>query len=190
MRQKLLTLTLLLFLPTIIFAHGSHGSGVMAGFTHPIFGIDHNVAILGSGILGYLLDQKKWYLAPLAFISAMIIGGFLGVENEATVFVEKTIAFSVLAIGFFIAIREKLNLILLLGLLAIFGGFHGYAHGAEMPETNTVFKYIPGYTLGAILLAVIGFFIGKMTNRKGKNDMAIHMISGIIIGCGVMMLLP
>jgi len=186
MIQRLTTLTFLLFLPSFIFAHGSHGSGIMAGFTHPILGIDHNVAILGTGILGYLIDQKKWYLAPLAFIVAMIVGGFMGVDKEATFFVEKTIAFSVLSIGFLAAFYKNLNVAVILALFAVFGGFHGYAHGAEMPETNTVFKYIPGYTLGAILLAIIGFFIGKVS-RQGK---AIHMISGILIGCGIMMLLP
>ena len=186
MSKTLITLTFLFFLPTIIFAHGSHGSGIMAGFTHPILGVDHNVAILGTGILGYLLDSEKWYLSPIAFIIAMVIGGFFGIENEATLFIEKTIAFSVLSIGFIIAFREKLNLMLILTLLAVFGAFHGYAHGAEMPETNTVFKYIPGYTLGAILLVVIGFGIGKMSS----GDKAIHMIAGILIGCGIMMLLP
>ena len=190
MLQKIITLTFLILLPTIIFAHGSHGSGMMAGFTHPIFGIDHNVAILGSGFLGYMLNQKKWFLAPLAFILAMVLGGFLGVNNEATLFIEKVIAFSVLSIGFIIAFRTRLNLLLILAILAIFGYFHGYAHGAEMPETNTVFKYIPGYTLGAILLAAIGVFIGKIVNIKGQNDMPIHIISGILIGCGIMMLLP
>ena len=43
---KLITLTFSIFVPTMLLAHGSHGSGVMAGFTHPILGVDHNVAIL------------------------------------------------------------------------------------------------------------------------------------------------
>ncbi len=187
MRHKTITLVLLILVPTILLAHGSHGNGVLAGFTHPILGVDHNIAILGSGLLGYILNKKNWYFAPLAFISAMVIGGFLGVNNEATLFVEKTIAFSVFSTGFIIAFRTKLNLLLILILLAIFGCFHGYAHGAEMAETNTVFKYIPGYTLGAILLACLGAFVGKIIHTR-KN--AYTMISGIIIGCGIMMLLP
>lgn len=190
MLQKIITLTLLIFVPTIIFAHGSHGNGIMAGFTHPILGVDHNVAILGSGFLGYMIDPKKWYLSPLAFISAMVLGGFLGVNHEATLVIEKIIAFSVFSIGFLITFRKRLNLMLILILLAVFGCFHGYAHGAEMPETNTVFKYILGYTLGAILLAVIGAFVGKKNYRKKDKDIAVSMISGIVIGCGIMMLLP
>lgn len=190
MIHKTITLVLLILVPTILLAHGSHGNGVLAGFTHPILGVDHNVAILGSGFLGYLLNQKNWYFSPLAFISAMVLGGFLGVNNEATLLVEKIIAFSVFSIGFIIAFRTRLSLILILMLLAIFGYFHGYAHGAEMSETNTVFKYIPGYTLGAILLACLGAFIGKIIHTRNNAYTIISMISGIIIGCGIMMLLP
>lgn len=190
MIQKIVTLAALIFIPTLMMAHGSHGDGVMAGFTHPILGADHHVAILGTGVLGYILNQSKWYLAPLAFIVAMVIGGFLGVENEATFLIEKVIAFSVFAIGIMVAMRKSINLTLVLGLLAIFGFFHGYAHGAEMPETNTVFKYIPGFTLGALLLAVTGAFIGKVINAWADNNTNISICSGILIGCGIMMLLP
>lgn len=190
MLQKTITLAVLLFVPTIIFAHGGHGDGVMAGFTHPILGVDHNVAILGSGFLGYLLHQKNWYLYPLAFIAAMVIGGFMGVNQEATFLIEKIIAFSVFSIGLLAAFRSRLNTLLVLLLLAIFGYFHGYAHGAEMPETNTVFKYIPGFTLGAILLACIGAFIGKIAYNSNNANTLTSLISGIIIGCGIMMLLP
>lgn len=190
MSQKLISLLFFISIPTIILAHGSHGSGIMAGFTHPIFGVDHHVAILGSGFLGYILDQRKWYLLPIAFISAMVLGGFLGVNQEATQIIEKAIAFSVFTIGVFSAFRMRFNFLLILILLLVFGFFHGYAHGAEMPESNTVYKYIPGYTLGAILLALIGVFIGKMIMTKDQHNSTITLISGIIIGCGIMMLLP
>ena len=173
-----------------MLAHGSHGHGIMAGFTHPIFGIDHNVAILGSGILGYIVDQKKWYLASLAFILAMIVGGFLGLDQEATFFIEKVIASSVVVIGLFIALQQRLNLLLMIVILFIFGGFHGYAHGAEMSETNSAFKYIPGFTLGALLLAAIGIFTGRTAHEKSTNESLINLLSGIIMGCGIMMLLP
>ncbi len=189
MLQRTFTLVIILFLPTFLLGHGSHGNGIMAGFTHPILGLDHNVAILGTGILGYLLDQKKWFLAPLAFIAAMIVGGFIGVEKEATFFVEKTIAFSVFIIGGMIAFRSKLNLGLILLLVAIFGGFHGFAHGAEMDPSNTVFKYIPGYSLGAILLVGIGALIGKVVYGNGEKQILSYLVGGIVIGCGVMMLL-
>jgi len=46
---------LIMLLPLSLFAHGGHGSGFMAGFTHPIFGLDHNIALitlLGGILIG------------------------------------------------------------------------------------------------------------------------------------------
>jgi len=46
MKKKLTTTAIFSLLPMLVFCHGSHGSGVMAGFTHPIFGWDHNLVDL------------------------------------------------------------------------------------------------------------------------------------------------
>ncbi len=189
MLQKVLSLTIFICLPSIIFAHGSHGSGMMAGFTHPIFGLDHSIAIVGSGILSYLLDPKKWYFYLLTFLIAMIIGGLLGINNEATLLIERLIAFSVVSIGLIIAFRMKLNFALVLIILALFGFFHGYAHGAEMPETNTALKYISGYSLGTILLGTIGMLISKFIQSQNDLHPCIPILGGVITGCGAMMLL-
>ena len=189
MVQRIFTLLLFLILPTIILAHGSHGNGILAGFTHPILGVDHNVAILGAGILGYMFNPKKWYIVPSGFVLAMTLGGFLGIGQEATFWVEKVIAFSVFSIGWMLALRSRLNLVFTLTMVIIFGAFHGYAHGAEMDASNSVFKYVPGYTLGAILLSGIGFIIGKLISSKKNSQILSFLVSGIIIGCGLMMLL-
>jgi len=142
MLHKLLYALCFICLPIILLGHGSHGSGVMAGFTHPIFGIDHFVAILATGTLGYVLNPSKWYLPLIAFITLMILGGLAGIDNEATFLIEKIIAFSVFALGLLIAFDLKPNLIISIIIISIFGGFHGFAHGAEMPESNTALKYI------------------------------------------------
>ena len=131
MLRKIAPVLILLLSPILLQAHGSHGNGVLAGFTHPIFGIDHAVAILAVGILGYILDSSSWYYLLLAFVVAMVTAGKFGIDNEATFFIEKVIAFSVLALGITIALDLKINLIAAMVILAIFGAFHGYAHGAE-----------------------------------------------------------
>lgn len=189
MNKRFIFISLLLSLPSLMFAHGGHGDGILGGFTHPIFGIDHNVAILGTGILGYLLDDKKWYIFLLAFLSAMIIGGLMGIGNEATFFIEKVIAFSVLLIGIAIAFLRKVNIITPLIGLAFFGFFHGYAHGAEMPETNTALKYISGYSLGTLFLGMIAWGISRLFLYNNDNSKNAMLIGGIIIGCGIMILM-
>jgi len=170
MFQKIVSFFLLCALPQFLLAHGSHGDGIMAGLTHPIFGLDHNAAILGVGILGYFIYKKKWYLSIAAFLVTMIIGGMLGIGNEATVMVEKMIALSVVLLGVLIIFRAKVHNYAVLFLLLAFGFFHGFAHGAEMPETTTAFKYILGYSLGTILLGLLGALLGKAMGSIGEDE--------------------
>ena len=189
MPNKIFLISIFVLIPCLAIAHGVHGSGMIAGFTHPILGIDHNVAILGTGFLGYLLQPKRWYLPSLAFILLMAIGGLMGIDNEATLLIEKSIAFSVLIVGIMILFRDKVNYALILLLLAAFGFIHGYAHGAEMPQTNTVIKYIPGYLIGTTLLASIGSLIARIVSNRKSNITSVSIVGGIIIGCGLMIIL-
>jgi urease accessory protein len=79
MTRHLLALGLLLA-PGPALAHldpGEHGS-FMAGLTHPVFGLDHVLAMIGVGLWGATLgDLARWSLAT-AFVAYMIFGFLLG----------------------------------------------------------------------------------------------------------------
>lgn len=180
---------LLLLIPSICLAHGSHGSGIMAGFTHPIFGFDHNLAIAGLTILGAIIDKKKWYLYPLSFLALMIVGGILGVGKEATALIEKIIAASVLLIGVQISFDLLKSKAIILVLLTIFGFFHGFAHGAEMPETTTVAKYVIGYSLGTLLIALVSFLFVRVLSNVKTAGVIYKGIGGFLIGAGLVFLI-
>ena len=183
MLGKILSTILLLCLPCLLLAHGSHGNGVMAGFTHPIFGLDHMFAILGAGILGYLSDSKRWYLYLLGFLIPMIVGGLIGIGNEATFTIEKIIAFSVFLMGALIATRIEIHLVIGVILLGIFGFIHGYAHGAEMSVDNTALKYVSGYALGTALVGSVGMLIGM--GLKAANSKLIIVAGLILMAVGI-----
>jgi len=190
MIRLFIVFSFLIFLPSILLAHGSHGSGLMAGFTHPILGIDHAIALFGTGILALFLDHKfKWFYTALIFILAMIIGGYLGINNEATFLIEKIIAASVLLIGLFIGMNKKINLVLILVSISIFGFFHGFAHGAEMPEATQAIKYIPGFALGALLMASLGMVICKFLISKSNPSPVSLFLSGLLVGMGFLILI-
>ena len=59
MRPVISALLAVLFLATPALAHtgvGTHG-GFLSGFTHPIFGWDHVVAIVAVGLWGAILGH-------------------------------------------------------------------------------------------------------------------------------------
>ena len=121
----------------------------------------------------------------------MIIGGLIGIGNEATPLIEKIIASSVLIHGILIAINRKIPIQVLYLLIAIFGFVHGYAHGAEMPDDNTALQYISGYVIGTILLSILGVLISKSINiSSSPSSYSKTFLGGIVIGCGIILLLP
>ena len=189
MNLRKLSILIVALIPSYVFAHGGHGSGVVEGFTHPIFGLDHFIAIFGTGFLAYLLSPPKSLLQLGAFVALMVVGGMVGVGQEAIFAVEKTIAFSVLIIGILIAFDIKAGLYVLLLLFGVFGFVHGFAHGAEMSESNTILKYASGYALGAMLTGILGMLCNRMLSKSARRVDYIKIVGGAIIGAGIMIIL-
>lgn len=171
--------------PLSLLAHGSHGTGFVAGLTHPIFGLDHLVAILGIAILGFGLFKNRNWLPTLSFISTMLLGALLGINNEALSFTEGVIVFSVLATGLLLVFKIVSPSILLAITFAFFGFFHGHAHGVEMPQESNIPLFILGFILGVVIISAIGWAISKIL----KKDSHFQIIGGFIAGMGLMMIL-
>ena len=180
-----LLLLFIFLLPLPVFAHGGHGTGFMAGLTHPIFGIDHLVAIFAIAIFGATSLKEKNWLPSLSFIIAMVIGGLLGIQAEAFSITEYIIVFSVLITGFFLAFEARLTPMIYIPLFALFGFFHGHAHGTEMPEASNIPLYILGFITGVGVLSCIGFRLPNFF----QNSIYLRLSGAFIAGMGLMMIL-
>lgn len=184
MKTKIFQIIAIVSTPLIGYAHGSHGTGIMAGITHPIYGLDHAATLVGVGFLGYLIDQRNWYTPLLCFIAAMVVGGLVGQGNEATVLIEKIIAFSIIAISLLALCSKAIGKLAVLIALTGFGFVHGYAHGAEMPEATTLVEYVGGYTLGAAVMGFLGMVLSRILRILDSKIMTQFLI-GIFIGIGI-----
>src|SRR6267154_2434459 len=62
-------------------AHSENGVAIefVGGFTHPIFGPDHVVAMVAVGLWGAFLGMPAIWLLPVVFPLVMAFGGALGV---------------------------------------------------------------------------------------------------------------
>ena len=58
-----------ILLPGAALAHTGVGvaGGLLSGFTHPIFGFDHVVAMIAVGLWGAFLGQPAIWLLPVVF---------------------------------------------------------------------------------------------------------------------------
>lgn len=165
-----------------LLAHGSHGSGIVAGFTHPIFGFDHLLAIGCLGLIIPTMKDKKSWLVAVAFTLTMAISGWLGIGTEGFLYMENGIALSVVLLGILLVLKVKLPLLLFTFAAIVIAFFHGFAHGVEMPASTSALVYISGYSLGVILIFVASIGISNLM-LKSTQPIGKHLVrtSGILI---------
>ena len=162
------------------FAHlrGSELGGFQSGFTHPIVGIDHLQAMPAVGIWGAQTGGRNVWTLPITFPFIMAAGSVLGMSGVVLPHVELAIALSVFILGLAIAFAWKPPEWLALLLIAIFAIFHGYAHGAELPQAIDPASYANGFVVATGLIHIAGIGIGFMLGRlwKGQFSQALGVV--------------
>ncbi len=162
-KTLLLTLPFALVATTPALAHlnPAEHSSFGAGFSHPMFGADHILAMVAVGLWAVLLGGRALWLVPAAFVCTMIAGFILAISGIPLPFVEPAILASVVAIGLFAAIALKVPTALAMVLVGFFALFHGYAHGGEMGAA-TATAYLAGFALATTLLHAVGVVLGTL----------------------------
>lgn len=148
----------------------------MAGMLHPVLGADHLLAMLSVGMISAIMGGRNIWLVPCAFVTAMLVGGAVGMIGIAVPLAEIGIACSILILGLAIAFVQKgFSTSLTFGFVFCFGICHGNAHGLEMPKLATPFFYTIGFLLTTIFIHVMGIFLGEVIcdNKYSKKILPI-----------------
>ena len=158
-------------------------SGFGSGFSHPILGIDHFLAMLAVGIWGAQMGGRRIWSLPISFPLIMCIGAIIAIMKVSTfIFVEQIIALSVIALGFMIFVKWSPNEIIAIVMISVFAIFHGYAHGIELPKSNDPLSYIIGFVLSTGIIHLLGVGIGCFFEKfyNGKISKIIGLLIFII----------
>jgi urease accessory protein len=178
---------LLVLAPALAQAHPGHdGTGFAHGFAHPLSGLDHILAMLAVGLWAAQLGGRAFWVVPATFLSVMTLGGALGMAHVGLPFVEQGILLSVLVLGVLIAAAVRLPLVASAAIVGLFALCHGFAHGAEMPETAAGFTYGAGFALATALLHGSGMLAGLMTRKIAEAQWM--RVAGAAIAVGGVML--
>jgi urease accessory protein len=177
---------------TSAFAHTGHGdaSGFMHGFMHPFGGLDHVLAMVAVGILAFVAGRRALWTLPLAFMAAMLAGGAMGMSGMSLPLVETGIGASIIVVAGLAALGAPLPLMATAPLIAFFGLFHGFAHGAEMPLDASGLTYAVGFLAATGLLHMSGIAgstaVAKVVGVNGR--LAARVASGAVAlaGAGVL----
>ena len=177
--------------PSLAFAHTGTGQtiGFAHGFTHPVSGLDHVLAMILVGVLAWQLGGRALWLVPTTFVSVMAIGGALGMMGISVPFVEAGIAFSVIVLGAVVALDIRAPLAIAVGVVGLFAIFHGHAHGSEMPATAGGVAYAAGFMLATATLHIagiaLGYLIAKISDRQGSIVMRSAGGTAALAGIGL-----
>ena len=190
MKKSLITfIGIMLILPNLAYAHTvPGGGGFMSGFSHPVLGFDHLLAMLSVGILSAQMGGKAIWKVPATFVAVMLVGGILGMEGIELFSVELGIILSVLALGFSIASEKKFPAFLAMIFVGFFAIFHGHAHGSEMPYLAKPMYYALGFVTGTAAIHIAGVFIGLIMLKLKSGAQLLRYLGAGIAGVGFHML--
>lgn len=183
---RLLATVVLALSATPALAHVGVGdtTGFAHGFSHPISGIDHVLAMVAVGVFAAHLGGRALWLVPATFMAMMAAGGAAGMAGSELPFVEIGIGLSVVVLGLVVAFGLNLPLTAAMGLVGLFAIFHGHAHGAEMPDTSSNFEYGVGFVLATGLLHAVGIVLSLGLSRlDGRIARRTAQISGGTMAC-------
>lgn len=171
------------------FAHENqvieYGS-FLAGFSHPVLGLDHFLAMLSVGIVSALIGGRAIWTVPATFVAMMGVGataGYADVGLSSTV-IETGIAVSVILLGGVILLDRSLDIRIAMGFVAFFGFFHGFAHGQETPDIAEPVVYALGFLLGTILIHLLGVLIGEVAVRYTHGRVVLRAAGGLFMVLG------
>lgn len=120
------------------------------------------LAMVAVGIWGAFLGRPLIYALPILFPLLMAVGAVLALAGVPFPPVETGIALSLILLGGAIALKARPKIGLAIAVVATFGLFHGYAHGAELPYAAGAGTYIAGFVTATGLLHGGGIALGLL----------------------------
>ncbi len=165
-RRLTVTLAFLALGAMPAFAHlnpEEHGS-LVGGFSHPLFGTDHILAMVAVGLWAGLLGGRALWLVPVAFVGAMAAGFASALSGLPLPFAEPVMLTSVVVIGLLAATALRVPIWAGMAAVGFFAFFHGHAHGGELGAAG-VLSFGIGFAVATALLHAAGIGVALGLGR-------------------------
>lgn len=164
-----------------------HGS-LMAGFTHPLSGLDHILVMIAVGLWAAQIGGRALWAVPAAFVGTMAFGFGLAMIGVQLPFVEPAILASMVAVGLLVAMAVRLQSAACAALVAVFAVFHGYAHGGELGAAGAL-PFSTGFVIATALLHGAGIGLGLGIGRLSSGRMISRLLGGLTAFAGLALIL-
>ena len=163
------------------------GQGLLAGFGHPIIGLDHFAAVIAVGCLA-ALHRSGAILVP-AYVVAMMLGVGAHLLGAGVPAAEILVALTVLALGGILLQQRQMPSAVALVLFAVVGLIHGYALGESIfgAERTPVIAYLIGLAVIQTLIALGAMYVTRTILARG-DAITPRLIGAGIAGIGIAIL--
>ena len=182
---------LILLWPAVARAHaGGSDTGLVNGLMHPVFGLDHLLAMVSVGVLSAQLGGQNIWRIPATFVGAMTVGSALGILHLTLPHAELGIAASVLVLGMGIVLAHRhMSPWPITAPVLFFGVLHGHAHGLEIPKSVSPALYTLGFLISTSVLHIFGVLIGELATMQAWLWRGLRFTGGAMAASGVAFLL-
>lgn len=170
-------------------AHTGAGTAFsfQSGFLHPLGGLDHLLAMFAVGLLAVQLAGRAVWLVPGTFVLTMVAGALIGLAGIGIPGAELGIVVSIAAIALPVAFALGMPAALAMAYVGFFAIFHGYAHGAELPDGAAAAPYIAGFALATALIHAAGVGAGLACGRisLGHGGYVLRIAGSLVVLAGI-----
>ncbi len=165
-----LALAILLIMPALTLPAAAHSGPApapdfLAGFLHPLAGLDHLTAMLALGVWAGALGGRALWQWPLAFLLFLAVGAMTAEALPHLPLAEGLILGSALVLAALALFRCRFRPIIALPIIAVFASAHGNAHGHGLALRLTDLSPALGFILATAALHLLGMLLAYLTSR-------------------------
>jgi len=189
-------LSLVLITSAFATAEGPGGS-YAEGVFHTLFGLDHLIAMIAVGLISSQIGGRAVWQVPLVFVISLVLGGGAGLtmpesgmrdwllsSSEVVIMLSDLIL--VLGIIWVSSRQTDFSPLSLLGLfVVIFGLFHGFAHGGEIPDGALPLFYVLGFATTSTLMHIFGVVLGEIGRGFPQPRVARSLVAATLLGISI-----
>ncbi|MCB1909860.1 MAG: HupE/UreJ family protein [Rhodocyclaceae bacterium] len=173
---------------TVAAAHPGHlGGSLLAGFAHPVLGLDHLLAMLAIGAYAAQRPGRAGWALPATFVLAMLGGAVAAALGLSLPWIEQGIAASLIVLGVLLACTIRVADGAVAALVAGVAVLHGHAHYLDMGHQAAA-AYASGFAAAAVAIQAAGYGLARRLPASRAGRWLKGALGGVVALAGLFLL--